>query len=334
MANNVLVTGGAGYIGSHTTLQLVENGHNVVVLDNLYSGHEWAIADRARFYRGDIHDRDLIAKIISDHYIDSIIHFAGHIVVPESVENPSKYYDNNVLGSLNLIQSSIDCGIRNFVFSSSAAVYGIPDHSPVSEDTLLRPINPYGSTKLITEWTLNDLSLAAKKDFGYVALRYFNVAGAHMGGQLGQSTPNATHLIKVACQTATAQRQNMAVFGDDYDTPDGSCIRDYIHVDDLASAHLCALDYLDQGGKSDIFNCGYGQGFSVKQVIDCVKQLSNVDFEANIQPRRPGDPPQLIANNTKIKQAFHWNPKYDDLATICQSALQWERKLVSAGQSQ
>ena len=340
MPNRILVTGGAGYIGSHTVLQLVAAGNTVVVLDNLYSGHVWAIPDEVKFYEGDIQDRKLIETIIQAHRIESIVHFAGHIVVPESVENPSKYYKNNVLGSLNLIETSIAQGVRQFVFSSSAAVYGIPDQSTVTETSQLQPINPYGTTKLMTEWTLRDLSHAtkvlsevsaegAKEDgFNYVALRYFNVAGAHMGGLLGQATPNATHLIKVACQTACGMREKISIFGDDYDTPDGSCVRDYIHVDDLATAHLNAVDYLANGGESQILNCGYGKGFSVKDVIQCVKSVSGVDFDVDIQPRRLGDPPQLIANSDKIRAIFHWQPKYNDLETICRSAFLWEKKLM------
>ncbi len=326
MSNRILVTGGAGYIGSHTSLQLVESGHDVVVLDNLYSGHEWAIPSQARFYNGGIHDRDLIAEIINQENIDSVIHFAGHIVVPESVENPGKYYRNNVVGSLNLIQTCVDHGVGRFVFSSSAAVYGIPLNCPIDESTEPSPINPYGSTKLITEWTLRDFANANDK-FNYVALRYFNVAGAHMGGHLGQATPEATHLIKVACQTACGDRASLSVFGDDYPTPDGTCIRDYIHVDDLGAAHLDALNHLNRGGDSDILNCGYGHGFSVKQVVECVKQVSGVDFEVKIEPRRAGDPPELIADNTKIKQVLNWKPKYNDLATICRSAYRWEKQL-------
>lgn len=326
MSNCVLVTGGAGYIGSHTSLQLIASGYEVVVLDNLYSGQIWAVPEKAKFYEGDIHDGERIAKIIHGHKIDSVIHFAGHVVVPESVENPFKYYRNNVLGSLSLIDTCVRNNVNQFVFSSSAAVYGIPDHSPVDESANPVPINPYGTTKLITEWTLRDFANTSS-NFNYVALRYFNVAGAHMAGQIGQATPEATHLIKVACQTACGLREKLSVFGDDYPTTDGTCIRDYIHVDDLAAAHLDALSYLSDGGDSTKLNCGYGQGYSVKEVVECVKSVSGVDFEVKVVPRRLGDPPQLVADNSKIKRVLNWKPKYDDLETICRSAYRWEKKL-------
>lgn len=315
-------------------LHLVEAGYDVVVLDNLYSGHRWAVSDEAAFYQGDIQNQKLVSEIISKHNIDSVLHFAGHIVVPESVENPAKYYQNNVVGSLNLINTCIANDISRFVFSSSAAVYGIPEFCPVDENTETRPINPYGMTKLMTEWMLRDFSIASRLDsantgpFDYVALRYFNVAGAHIEGShigsLGQATPEATHLIKVACQTACALRPHLSIFGDDYPTADGSCIRDYIHVDDLAVAHLDALSYLNNGGQSTVMNCGYGHGFSVQQVIECIKAVSGIDFEVKTAPRRAGDPPELIADNTKIKQVLNWQPKYDDLETICRSAYLWE----------
>ncbi len=326
----VLVTGGAGYIGSHTALQLIESGHDVVVLDNLYSGHRWALSADAKFYEGDIADPEIIRNIMDRHDIEAVVHFAGHIVVPESVADPLKYYRNNVAGSLNLIQCCVDKGVEQFVFSSSAAVYGIPNSIPVSENADKNPINPYGLTKLITEWTLSDLS-AAEPGFRYVALRYFNVAGAHIGGGLGQATPQATHLIKVACQTATGQRTEMSVFGDDYDTLDGTCVRDYIHVDDLAKAHLDALNYLSAGGNSLVLNCGYGRGYSVREVIDMVKKVSGVDFKVRQEGRRPGDPAELVANNQQIRQRFNWEPKYADLETICRSAYEWELKLLESG---
>ena len=326
MEKHILITGGAGYIGSHTAFQLAEAGHDVVVLDNLYSGHEWAVPKQAEFYEGNISDRTLVQKIIQDHAICSVIHFAGYTVVPESMDNPAKYYDNNVFGSLNLIETCVHQGVRSFVFSSSAAVYGNPQKTPVNETMHPCPINPYGTTKLITEWTLRDLARAASSTFSFVAFRYFNVAGAHPGGLLGQATPEATHLIKVACQVACGSRPSLTIYGDDYATSDGTCIRDYIHVEDLAAAHLLALTYLDHGGTSQILNCGYGQGFSVREVIDCIKEVSGVDFEVTIGPRRAGDPPELIADNTKIKQVLGWNPRYNDLSTICKSAFMWEKK--------
>lgn len=329
---SVLVSGGAGYIGSHTSLQLSKANHDVVVLDNLYSGHRWAVPQGADFYQGDIGDPDIIRKIIKSHDIEAVVHFAGHIVVPESVADPLKYYRNNVAGSLNLIQCCTDAGVNRFIFSSSAAVYGIPISIPVSENADKNPINPYGLTKLMTEWTLSDLA-AANLDFRYVALRYFNVAGAHIGGGLGQATPEATHLIKVACQAATGQRPSMSVFGDDYDTADGTCIRDYIHVDDLAVAHLDALNYLSAGGDSLALNCGYGRGYSVREVIDMVKSVSGIDFKVIQEGRRAGDPAALIADNTQIKQTFNWEPRYADLQTICRSAYEWELNLLESGRS-
>ncbi|MEJ2176731.1 MAG: UDP-glucose 4-epimerase GalE [Gammaproteobacteria bacterium] len=326
----ILVTGGAGYIGSHTSLQLIESGHNVVVLDNLYSGHRWAVSADAEFYEGDIADPEIVRDVLARHHIEAVVHFAGHIVVPESVADPLKYYRNNVAGSLNLIQCCMATGVNQFVFSSSAAVYGIPKSVPVAEDADKDPINPYGMTKLMTEWTLSDLA-AAEADFRYVALRYFNVAGAHIGGGLGQATPEATHLIKVACQTATGQRPEMSVFGDDYDTVDGTCVRDYIHVDDLAKAHLDALNYLSKGGDSLALNCGYGRGYSVREVIDMVKKVSGVDFKVRQEGRRAGDPAELVANNQQIRHRFKWEPRYADLETICRSAYEWELKLLESG---
>ena len=327
---SVLVTGGAGYIGSHTSLKLSEANHNVVVLDNLYSGHRWAVSQGAEFYQGDIADSDLLRKIITLYDIEAVIHFAGHIVVPESVADPLKYYRNNVAGSLNLIQCCVDAGVNRFIFSSSAAVYGIPSSIPVSESAEKNPINPYGLTKLMTEWTLSDLA-AANPDFSFVALRYFNVAGAHIGGSLGQATPEATHLIKVACQVATGQRSSMSVFGDDYDTADGTCIRDYIHVDDLATAHLDALSYLSAGEDSLALNCGYGRGYSVRDVVNMVKKVSDTDFEVIQEGRRAGDPAELVANNSQIIRTFNWEPQYADLETICRSAYEWELKLLESG---
>lgn len=325
----VLVTGGAGYIGSHTTRQLADAGHQVTVLDNLYSGFEWAVDRRAEFVRGDIADRALVDRLLADREIDAVVHFAGHIVVPESVSDPLKYYRNNVAGSLSLIESVVGAGVGQFVFSSSAAVYGMAETNPIVEDTVLAPINPYGSSKLMTEWTLRDLS-AATGDFRYVALRYFNVAGAHVGGELGQSTPAATHLIKVACEAACGRRDGLSIYGDDYPTPDGTCIRDYIHVDDLARAHLDALRWLGEGGESVALNCGYGRGYSVREVVDQVRQESGVDFPVTMAGRRPGDPAALAADNQRIRELFGWAPKYDDLGLICRTAYQWERKLLES----
>jgi len=324
--SNVLVTGGAGYIGSHNVLQLLDAGHHVVVLDNLYSGHQWAVDDRAHFELGNIADNSVVARVLADHEIESVVHFAGHIVVPESIRNPSKYYQNNVVGSFNLIRGCIDAGVNQFVFSSSAAVYGIPCSRLIDEQTPQQPINPYGASKLMTEWTLRDLSYAVG-DFRYVALRYFNVAGAHSSGRLGQTTPEATHLIKVACQVATGKYPKLPIFGDDYDTEDGTCVRDYIHIQDLANAHVDALRYLSEGGESNIFNCGYGKGYSVREVVECVKKVSGVDFQVDQKTRRPGDPDQLVADNTRIRETLGWIPDRDDLSLICRSAFEWEQKV-------
>ena len=322
----ILVTGGAGYIGSHTSRQLLDAGHSVTVIDNLYSGFQWAVDSRAVFIKGDIADSDLVNSVLAEHSIDAVLHFAGHIVVPESVADPLKYYDNNVAGSLNLLQCCLGSGVHQFVFSSSAAVYGVPDSNPIDESVTPAPINPYGTSKLITEWTLRDLA-TAEADFRYVALRYFNVAGAHVGGELGQSTPEATHLIKVACEAACGKREGMTIFGDDYDTPDGTCVRDYIHVDDLARAHLDALDWLQNGGESEVVNCGYGHGHSVREVVDRVREISGVDFPVSLGGRRAGDPAALVADNSRIRRIFGWTPRYEDLDLICRTAFQWEKTL-------
>ena len=324
---NILVTGGAGYIGSHTAHQLINAGHRVTVVDTLYSGHLWAIPENAAFHQIDAGNREGMLEIMRANAFDAIIHFAGHIVVPESVENPGKYYQNNVVASFNLIECAQKSGIGLFVFSSSAAVYGNPLSIPVNEDAPLAPINPYGRTKLITEWTLQDIASGSSsyKPLRYVALRYFNVAGAQIEGHLGQSTPEATHLIKVACEAACQKRAGVEIFGTDYDTPDGTCIRDYIHVEDLAAAHLKALDYLDAGEPSTILNCGYGHGYSVRQVLDTVQKINGTEFPIQESSRRPGDPAQLIADNQKIRNLLQWKPRYDSLEVICETALNWER---------
>jgi UDP-glucose 4-epimerase len=328
MARTILVTGGAGYIGSHTTRHLIDDGFNVVVLDNLYSGHRWAVHDSAEFIEGDAGDQSLLADIFNRFKIEAVIHFAGHIVVPESVEDPQKYYQNNCVVSQSLIQSCRLAGINKLIFSSSAAVYGIPEKIPAEETDRLKPINPYGRTKLITEWLLQDIaaSATAEKPFNYVALRYFNVAGAAVQGGLGQATPEATHLLKVACEVATGKRETIKVFGTDYDTPDGTCIRDYIHVDDLASAHLVGLKHLIDGGDGGVFNCGYGRGLSVQEILDTVAKVSNVDFSREISDRRAGDPPALIADTKKITEQLGWEPKYNDTELICRTAFEWEQQ--------
>lgn len=325
----VLVTGGCGYIGSHTHWRLVEAGYSVVVLDNLYSGHRWALHPRAELIEGDAGDIHKVRSILRDKRIDAVIHFAGHIVVPESVHNPLKYYKNNTCVSRNLISASLAEGVRYFIFSSSAAVYGMPETLPVSELASTAPISPYGSSKLMTEWMLRDVAAstsASTRPFRYVALRYFNVAGARSDGHLGQATPEATHLIKVACQAACGLRAQVNVFGNDYPTEDGTCVRDYIHVEDLAAAHLDALAYLRNGGGSQALNCGYGRGFSVRDVICMVKRVSGVDFIVRDDAPRPGDPPILVADASQVRIVLGWNPGMDDLETICRSAYQWERK--------
>jgi UDP-glucose 4-epimerase len=323
---NVLVTGGAGYIGSHAVLALQDAGYRPVVVDNLCTGFRWAVAEEVPFYAGDIADTELVANIIREQSIDAIMHFAGSIIVPESVENPLKYYRNNTANSRSLIESAVSAGVKHFIFSSTAATYGIPDASPVREDMPTLPINPYGMSKLMTEYMLRDV--AAAHDFNYCALRYFNVAGADPQARSGQSTAGATHLIKVAVEAALGKRDSVAVFGTDYATEDGTGVRDYIHVSDLAAAHVIALEALVAGpAKSYTLNCGYGHGYSVMQVLDAVDRVTNQKLLRNIEGRRAGDPDELISDNREIKSRFGWQPRYDDLDTIVTHALQWERAL-------
>lgn len=322
----VLVTGGAGYIGSHAILALKDAGHHPIVIDNLTTGFRWAIPDDVPFHHGDIADEDLVARIIAEHNVEAIMHFAGSIIVPESVENPMKYYRNNTANSRSLIESALLGGVKHFIFSSTAATYGIPETSPVREDTPTLPINPYGLSKLMTEYMLRDV--AAAHDFNYCALRYFNVAGADPQGRTGQSTAGATHLIKVAVETALGKRSHVSVFGTDYDTDDGTGVRDYIHVSDLATAHVIALENLfaDPAG-SHVLNCGYGHGYSVLQVLDAVDRVTNLQIDRQLEGRRAGDPDALISDNSQIKARFGWQPQFDDLDVIVSHALQWERKL-------
>ncbi|MBA4130306.1 MAG: UDP-glucose 4-epimerase GalE [Hyphomicrobium sp.] len=322
----VLVTGGAGFIGSHMVLALLDAGERVVVLDNLSTGFRWAIPPAATLVVGDVGDQDLVRTVIRKYGVKAIVHFAGSIVVPESVADPLGYYNNNTVKSRALMEAAVATGIRHFIFSSTAAVYGNPLENPVSETATPAPMSPYGWSKLMTEVMLADAARA--HDFRYVALRYFNVAGADPKGRSGQSTPRATHLIKVACETALGQRTHMDVFGTDYPTDDGTCVRDYIHVSDLIRAHVAALDYLRTGGKSDVFNCGYSKGFSVLEVIDAVKRVSGVNFDVRLSPRRAGDPAAIVAGSQKIRDALGWQPRNDDLDEIVGHALAWEDQLA------
>ena len=323
----VLVTGGAGYIGSHAVLALLDAGWPVVVIDNLSTGFEWAVPQGARFVRGDVGDQALVGGLIAEHAIGAIMHFAGSIVVPESVAKPLEYYENNTVKSRALIEAAVTGGVRHFIFSSTAATYGIPDAVPVREDVRTQPINPYGWSKLMTERMLADTAVAYP--LNYCALRYFNVAGADPEGRSGQSTAGATHLIKVAVEAAVGKRSHVSVFGTDYGTRDGTGIRDYIHVSDLAAAHVDALEKLiATPGESYVMNCGYGRGFSVLEVLDSVDRVTNMTLERRIEPRRPGDPDALVADNGKILATLPWRPKRADLDTIVADALAWERRLA------
>jgi UDP-glucose 4-epimerase len=321
----VLVTGGAGYIGSHMVLALLDADEEVVVLDNLSTGFDWALPPEAALVVGDMGDQDLVLDTIARHKVEAIAHFAAKIVVPDSVADPLGYYLNNTVKSRALIESAVKGGVKNFIFSSTAAVYGEPAVVPVPEDLPLAPINPYGRSKLMTEWMLQDA--AAAHDLRYVALRYFNVAGADPRGRSGQSTRNATHLIKVAAETALGDRPFIEVFGTDYPTPDGSCQRDYIQVSDLAEAHMAALSHLRRAGHSLTLNCGYGRGYSVLEVIDTVKKVSGADFEVRLSPRRAGDPARIVAKADRIRHELGWTPRHDDLEGIVGQALAWERAL-------
>lgn len=326
----VLVTGGAGYIGSHAVLALLDAGWPVVVIDNLSTGFEWAVSKEAAFVRGDVADQPLVARLIADHGIGAIIHFAGSIIVPESVENPLKYYENNTVKSRSLIESAVRGGVRHFIFSSTAATYGLPDQVPIPETAPTEPINPYGASKLMTERMLADAAKA--HPLNYCALRYFNVAGADPRGRSGQSTAGATHLIKVAVEAAIGKRDHVSVFGTDYATPDGTGVRDYIHVSDLAAAHVDALEKLiAEPDRSHIMNCGYSRGFSVLEVLDSVDRVTNRKIERRPEARRAGDPDVLVADNRKILETLPWRPQRDSLDTIVGDALAWERKLAERG---
>jgi len=321
----LLVTGGAGYIGGHMTLGLLDAGETVVVLDDLSTGFDWAAPDPARLVVGDTGDQDLVARLIEEHGVDAVAHFAAKIVVPESVADPLGYYLNNTSKARTLIETAIRRGVKTFIFSSTAAVYGETSSEPVSEGTPLAPISPYGRSKLMVEWMLEDASRAY--GLRYVALRYFNVAGADPEGRLGQSTPKATHLIKRGVQTALGVYPSMEIFGQDYPTRDGTCVRDYIQVTDLIDAHLAALAYLRKGGASVVCNCGYGHGQTVREVIDVVKKVSGVNFKVVQSPRRAGDPAALVARADRAKSVLGWKPQRDNLGDIVRQALDWERRL-------
>ena len=323
---NVLVTGGAGYIGSHMVLELLEAGETVTIIDNMSTGFQSVVPDAAKLIIGDVGDFDLVTSVIREHAIDAVVHFAGSIVVPESVANPLAYYNNNTAKSRSLLEACVATGVRHFIFSSTAAVYGMPRDNPVSETTELRPLSPYGSSKLMTEVMLADVARA--HDLRYVALRYFNVAGADPAGRTGQSSPSATHLITVACKVALGLRPHLEIFGTDYPTTDGTCVRDYIQVTDLVRAHSSALSHLRNGGEGGIFNCGYGKGYSVFEVVDAVKRVSGRDFEVRLSPRRPGDPAAVVASSEKIRATLGWTPKHDDLDGIVAQALSWEAQLT------
>ncbi len=325
MKKRILVTGGAGYIGSHVVKALGERGYEVLTYDNLSTGNRWAVlyGDLAV---ADLSDSVALEKVLRGFTPDAVMHFAAFIVVPESVREPLKYYRNNTINAIHLLEALRKFGVNVFIFSSTAAVYGIPEVIPVNEDAPLRPINPYGSSKMMTEYVLKDLSVACR-DFRYVSLRYFNVAGADRDCRLGQAYKEATHLITRALKTAKGEFQKLDLFGADYPTRDGTCLRDYIHVDDLAEAHILALEYLLDGGRSDVFNCGYGHGYSVREVVDAAKKVTGMDFRVEETARREGDPPALVADSSKLKRELGWKPQYDDLEYIIRSAWEWEKRL-------
>ena len=324
--NKILVTGGAGYIGSHVVRQLGSAGEAVITLDNLSTGFEAAVTS-GEFIAGDTGDTALLDQIFTANTIDTVMHFAAHTIVPESVSDPLKYYRNNTASSRTLLEAAAKHGVKQIVFSSTAAVYGIPEGGRASEDSPTQPINPYGTSKLMTEWMLRDLAAAGGPR--YVALRYFNVAGCEPTGTIGQSTPKATLLVKVACEAATGRRPRAAIYGTDYPTPDGTGLRDYIHVEDLASAHLDALTYLRNGGDPAVLNCGYGHGYSVRDVLAAVERADGKPLNIVEEPRRAGDPPELIAVANRVREVLGWSPQYDDLDTIVRTALAWERKIAA-----
>jgi len=320
----ILVAGGAGYIGSHVVMALREAGYQVVIIDDLSTGRREAVPDDVELIIGDVADGDIVSRVLADHQIEYVMHFAGSIVVEESVSDPLKYYRNNTGASRNLIESCVKGGVAGFVFSSTAAVYGIPEAMPVTEQSPVAPINPYGHSKLMTEQVLRDV--APVTDLRYAILRYFNVAGADPAGRSGQVIKNATHLIKVACEVATGRRESMSVFGTDYPTPDGTCIRDFIHVSDLADAHVRVLEWLGDGESCATFNCGYGRGYSVREVLEAVGQVAGHALNVIRGPHRAGDSPEIVADSSLLRQETGWSPRHDDLSLIVQTALDWEKK--------
>jgi UDP-glucose 4-epimerase len=323
--NAILVTGGAGYIGSHVVRQLGEAGERVVILDNLTKGFRQAVT-AGDLVVGDVGDYSLVSRLLAEHSVDTVMHFAAHTVVPESVALPLKYYGNNTCATRNLLQACIENNVENFVFSSSAAVYGIPQEDFASEESPTNPINAYGTSKLMSEWMLRDV--AAVNPLRYVALRYFNVAGSHPEGRIGQATPGATLLTKVACEAMVGKRPHVSVFGSDYPTPDGTGVRDYLHIEDLAAAHLNALNYLRGGGNSTTLNVGYGHGYSVREVLRMVESVAGKPLNIREEPRRAGDPAYLVARADRVRTELGWQPRYDDLQAIVSSSLAWERKLL------
>lgn len=321
----IIVTGGAGYIGSHVVKQLGEAGHDLVIVDNLSTGRKASILF-GRHEQKDIADLDFMNELFSKEKFDACFHFAGSIVVPESVTEPLKYYENNTKNSYELINLCKKHNVNKFIFSSTAAVYGDSAENGIcSEESPLEPLNPYGRSKLMTEWMLEDTSKAT--DLNYIALRYFNVSGANIDLKIGQCTPSATHLLKIASECAAGKRKEMSIFGEDYDTKDGTCVRDYIHVDDLANAHVCALNFLEKNNGSRVLNCGYGHGYSVKEAISTVKKVTGVDFPVNMDKRRDGDAATLISKASKIREVLGWTPRFDDLEVIVKTAYEWEKKL-------
>jgi UDP-glucose 4-epimerase len=323
--SSILVTGGAGYIGSHTVLQLRARGEQVVVLDDLSTGFRQAVLDTPLVV-GKVGDRDLVMEVLRTHGVDTVLHFAAHTIVPESVSNPLKYYGNNTCSTRNLLQCCVETGVKNFVFSSTAAVYGIPSENFAAETSPTAPINAYGTSKLMSEWMLRDV--AASSPMKYVALRYFNVAGSDTGGRIGQATAKATLLVKVACEAAVGKRPHVSIYGTDFPTDDGTGVRDYIHVEDLATAHLDALTYLRKGGTPCVLNVGYGRGYSVREVLKSVEKVAGLSLNIREEARRPGDPPILVARADRIRTELGWTPKLDDIDTIVKTSLQWEQRLA------